>query len=117
MVKTVETFDFAARPSMNDALVRELMTGEYVGRGENVLLVGNSGMGKTHLPRALAFKLARQLLDHLDQQAAVKDASRLGEDCPTRHEERPGRLWTLFSSLALLNARNQKQPCQSLETR
>lgn len=117
MAKTVETFDFAARPSINDALVRELMTGEYVDRGENVLLVGNSGTGKTHLARALAFKLARQLLDHLDQQAAVKDASRLGEDCPTRHEERPRRLGPFSVRWPLLNARNQERPCQSLETR
>ena len=43
VVKTLETFDFKAQPSINQALIRELMTGEYIDRHENVLFVGNSG--------------------------------------------------------------------------
>jgi len=38
-----------------EKLIRELMVGEYVDRHENVLLVGNSGTGKTHLASALGF--------------------------------------------------------------
>lgn len=55
VVKTIDTFDFAARPSLNEALVRELLRGEYLERRENVLLVGNPGTGKTHLATALGF--------------------------------------------------------------
>ena len=55
VLKTLDTFDFAAQPSINEVLVRELMRGEYVAGRENVLLVGNSGTGKTHLACALAF--------------------------------------------------------------
>lgn len=53
VLKTLDTFDFPAQPSLNQALVRELAGGEYLDRKENVLLVGNSGTGKTHLATAL----------------------------------------------------------------
>ena len=53
LLKTLDTFDFTAQPSLSEKLVRELMGGEYVERHENVLLVGNSGTGKTHLASAL----------------------------------------------------------------
>ena len=55
VVKTIDTFDFTARPSLNETLVRELLRGEYLDRRENVLLVGNPGTGKTHLATALGF--------------------------------------------------------------
>ena len=53
VLKTLDTFDFPSQPSINQALVRELAGGEYMDRKENVLLVGNSGTGKTHLATAL----------------------------------------------------------------
>jgi DNA replication protein DnaC len=55
VLKALDTFDFAAQPSSNEALIRELMRGEYIAARENVPLVGNSGTGKTHLACALAF--------------------------------------------------------------
>jgi DNA replication protein DnaC len=55
ILKTLDTFDFTAQPSIPEKLVRELMVGEYVERHENVLLVGSSGTGKTHLASALGF--------------------------------------------------------------
>jgi len=55
VVKTLENFDFRAQPSINETLVRELMSGEYMDLCENALLSGNSGTGKTHLATALAF--------------------------------------------------------------
>ena len=54
--KTLETFDFQARPSVNKPLVLELMRCEYIDKRENILLVGNSGTGKTHLATALAME-------------------------------------------------------------
>jgi DNA replication protein DnaC len=60
VVKTLDTFDFRAQPSINEALVRELLRGEYVGKRENILLIGNSGTGKTHLACALAFAACAQ---------------------------------------------------------
>ena len=60
VLKTLDTFDFAAQPSINQALVRELIRGEYMDRCENILLIGNSGTGKTHLATALAFAACQQ---------------------------------------------------------
>jgi len=60
VLKTLDTFDFSAQPSINEALIRELMRGEYMDRRENVLLIGNSGTGKTHLATALAFAACQQ---------------------------------------------------------
>jgi DNA replication protein DnaC len=53
-VKSLDTFDFLAIPSMNKALVMELARCEYIERRENVIAVGNSGTGKTHVALGLA---------------------------------------------------------------
>ena len=60
VVKTLDTFDFQAQPSINQELIRELIRGEYMDRCENVLLIGNSGTGKSHLATGLAFAACQQ---------------------------------------------------------
>ena len=52
--KTLDGFEFDRQPSLNKALVSDLMRGEYVDKRENVLMLGNPGTGKTHLATALA---------------------------------------------------------------
>jgi len=60
VLKTLDTFDFKAQPSLNEKLIRELASGDYIDRKENVLLVGNSGTGKTHVGCGLAFTACTQ---------------------------------------------------------
>ena len=52
-VKSLDTFDFLAIPSVNKVLVMELARCEYIERRENVIAVGNSGTGKTHVALGL----------------------------------------------------------------
>ena len=52
-VKSLDTFDFLAIPSVNKALVKELARCECVERRENVIAIGNSGTGKTHVALGL----------------------------------------------------------------
>ena len=52
-VKSLDTFDFPAIPSLNKALVMELARCEYIQHRENVIAVGNSGTGKTHVALGL----------------------------------------------------------------
>lgn len=58
--KLLDEFDFAARPSINKPQVLRLVQGEYLDRRENLLLVGPSGTGKTHLATALGMAACAQ---------------------------------------------------------
>ena len=51
--KSLDTFDFLSMPSLNKALVLELARCEYIERGHNVIALGNSGTGKTHIALGL----------------------------------------------------------------
>ena len=59
-VKSFDTFDFAAIPSLNKPLTLELARCEYIAARDNVIAVGNSGTGKTHAALALGSPLARR---------------------------------------------------------
>jgi DNA replication protein DnaC len=52
-VKSLDSFDFAAIPSLNKMLVLELARCAYVEQRENVIALGNSGTGKTHIALGL----------------------------------------------------------------
>lgn len=52
-VKSLDSFDFLALPLLNKMLVLELARSDYVDRRENIIAVGNSGTGKTHIALGL----------------------------------------------------------------
>ncbi|MDA7890299.1 IS21-like element helper ATPase IstB [Akkermansiaceae bacterium] len=60
VLKTIDSFDFAAQPTINEPLMRQLLSGEYLEARENILLIGNSGTGKSHLATALGFAACTQ---------------------------------------------------------
>lgn len=57
MAKDIEEFDFAGTP-INEGLIRELAAGNFVADQRNVMLIGGTGTGKTHLAIAVARALA-----------------------------------------------------------
>jgi DNA replication protein DnaC len=59
-VRTLEEFDFSFQPSVDERLIRELEAGRFIAHGENVLIFGPPGVGKTHL----AIGLGRKIVEH-----------------------------------------------------
>lgn len=55
-IKSLESFDFDAIPTLNKKLVLDLARAEFVVRRENIIALGPSGVGKTHV--ALGIGLA-----------------------------------------------------------
>ena len=47
--KSLDSFDFKAMPSLNKMLVMELARCDFINRQENIIAVGNSGTGKSHI--------------------------------------------------------------------
>jgi DNA replication protein DnaC len=60
VIKTLDSFDFKAIPSLSKQKVLKLAGCEYIKNLENVILVGNSGVGKTHIATALAYEACRK---------------------------------------------------------
>ena len=60
VLKELADFDFSAVPTLNKQQVLELAQGRYIPLAEPILMVGNPGLGKTHLATALALAACRQ---------------------------------------------------------
>lgn len=59
LLKTMEGFDFAAAPDIDIRVIRELTGCEYIKERRNVIFLGKSGVGKTHLATALGVEACR----------------------------------------------------------
>jgi len=55
-VKTLEQYDFGFASGAPRAQIQELASLAFIARAENVVLLGPSGVGKTHLATALAYR-------------------------------------------------------------
>ena len=55
--KTLDTYDFSLMPSLNRNKFITLAKGNFVDKNENIILLGNSGTGKTHLAISLGIEM------------------------------------------------------------
>lgn len=60
VLKELADFDFSCIPSLSKPRVLELAQGSYIRQAEPILMVGNPGLGKTHLATGLALAACRQ---------------------------------------------------------
>ena len=60
LIKPLETFDFGAAPQLDARLVKELSGCEYAQKPRNIIFLGKSGTGKTHLATGLGMEACKQ---------------------------------------------------------
>ncbi len=60
LLKPLETFQFEAAPELDVRRIKELLEGQYIREARNVIFLGRSGTGKTHLATALGMEACRQ---------------------------------------------------------
>ena len=95
-VKSLDTFDFLAIPSVNKALVMELARCEYVQHRETVIATLNSGAGKTHMALGLGLAACQRGLS-----VGFTAAAALVHELMEARDER--RLLNLQRQLSRLN--------------
>ena len=61
VVKDLTTFDFEMIPQLNQKKIRQLLSGAYMEKAQPVILIGNPGLGKTHIATALAVAATQQM--------------------------------------------------------
>jgi DNA replication protein DnaC len=87
VIKSLDSFDFPAIATLNKGLVLELARCDYITRKENILALGNSGTGKTHIALGLglvacqkghsvrfvtAASLVRELIEAKDEKRLLR---------------------------------------------
>ena len=97
-VKSLDSFDFPAIPSVNKALAMELARCGYIQRRENVIAVGNSGTGKTHVALGLGLAACQRGIS----VGFATAASLVHEPMEARDERRLLNLQRQLSRLNLL---------------
>ncbi len=97
-VKSLDSFAFTAIPSLNKTLVIELARGEYIERKENVIALGNSGTGKTHIALGLGLAVCQKGLS----VGFITAAALVHELMEARDEKRLLRLQKQLAGYKLL---------------
>lgn len=57
-MKTINDFDFQYQPSLNKTQILDLLSLRFIEQNENILFIGSSGVGKTHLATAIGIEAA-----------------------------------------------------------
>jgi DNA replication protein DnaC len=99
-MKTLEEFNFERNPKVAAQQIYELARGDYIGRAEPVIFIGDSGTGKTHLLTGLAVAACQQ--KHRVRFATA--AGLINEMVEAKHQLQLGRAlarWARYDLIAL----------------
>jgi DNA replication protein DnaC len=98
LLKTFETFDFDATPDLDRRFIHELAGGEYINEYRNIIFLGKSGTGKTHLATALAVEACKQGM----RTRFVTCCGLANELIEARHERELSRVIQRYTRYGLL---------------
>jgi len=98
ILKPMDTFDFDAAPGLDIRLMKELANCDYVKKNRNIIFVGKSGTGKTHLSTALAMEACK----HGIRSRFVTGCGLANELIEARDEKQLGRAVKRYASYGLL---------------
>ena len=98
LTKSLDSFDFKAIPALNKARVLELARCEWIERRENVIALGPSGTGKSHVALGLGLAACQKGLS----VRFITAAALVHELMEARDERRLLRLQKQLASLKLL---------------
>lgn len=57
-LKTIDDYDFSFQPSVKEEKIKAIIESNFYEDGSNIILIGNPGVGKTHLAIAIAYSVA-----------------------------------------------------------
>lgn len=113
-VKSLDSFDFKAIPSLNKMMVLDLARCDWIERRENVIALGPSGTGKTHVALGLGLAACQKGMP----VAFVTAASLVNELMEARDGKRLLRLQRQLAKVSLLiipsRARQACMPCRAV---
>lgn len=98
IIKTMENFNFDEAEGLDRRLIREMTEGTYIKDKRNIIFVGKTGAGKTHLATALGLEACRQGI----RTRFVTGAGLVNELIEARSERAVGRIIQKMSRFGLL---------------
>jgi len=98
ILKPMDTFNFDAAPELSVQLIKELSDCDYINKNRNVIFVGKSGTGKTHLSTALGMEACK----HGIRTRFVTGCGLANELIEARDEKILGRVVKRYAGYGLL---------------
>lgn len=98
LLKTMEAFDFDAAKGLDKRFIRELMDGQYLVHHQNVIFLGKSGTGKTHMATGLGVEACR----HGKRVRFISGCGLVNELIESRTEHLLSRLISKYARYDLL---------------
>jgi DNA replication protein DnaC len=98
LMKPIETFNFDSTPDLDVQLLKELSTCQYIKQARNVIFLGKSGTGKTHLATSLGIEACKQGL----RTRFVTGCGLVNELIEARDEKILGRVLKRYAGYEIL---------------